>query len=445
MWSPDRPNPQPHSQKERGTLDHGPQIGSLAEARDLYTNENTYRYTRLPVERALTLNPNAYRTPEFFAVELEQVWARGWVCVGYTAQVAQPGDMLVTSIGDQPLFVTRNKQGALRAFYNVCRHRGSQLLSENCNHEVIRCPYHCWGYSLDGELLGAPYFKGLDVPPEEQALYDTSEVQEFRKEDYPLLPVRVDHWGCFVFVNLSEDAPPLREWLGDLPERFAHFPLDELQLVRRREIPINANWKLIAENFMEYYHLPWVHPELCNVSGFKDHYRYQGPGMYTGMCTSPLTYDPNTVRLDLPNMPGLNPTESRSAYWVWMFPNVAWFLLPNHLFTLLVRPDTHGRTLECADMLVHPSALQQPDAQQRIDAVFAFWDMVNSQDIGAVERVQRGLTARAYKGGRMCFRFEEPVHRFQNMVIDRMVGRQRVPEGDATEEAPVLAAATGNE
>src|SRR5205814_7897120 len=138
-------------------------------------------------------------------------------------------------------------------------------------------------------------------------------------------------------VNLDGRAQPLREWLGDLPERFARYPLHALRLVRRRPFQIAANWKLIAENFMEYYHLPWVHPELCNISGFKDHYRYQGPGMYTGMVTVPLTYDATTVDLDLPPMPGLDQAERQTAYWILIFPNVALFLLPNHLFTLLFR------------------------------------------------------------------------------------------------------------
>jgi choline monooxygenase len=268
-----------------------------------------------------------------------------------------------------------------------------------------------------------------------------SEAREFRKEDYGLLPVQAASWGCFLFVNLDPHARPLTEWLGDLPERYARYPLDDLQLVRRRPFQIKANWKLIAENFMEYYHLPWVHPELCNISGFKDHYRYQGPGMYTGMCTSPLSRDPSTVSFDLPAMPGLNSTEAQSAYWILLFPNLALFLLPNHLFTLLYRPAGPGQTIESADLLVHPNALAEPDAEAKIDTILSFWAMVNQQDIGAVERVQQGLQTRAYPGGRMCYHFEEPIHRFQNMVIDRMVGQDRIPQGDPSNPSGIAEAA----
>ena len=148
--------------------------------------------------------------------------------------------------------------------------------------------------------------------------------------------------------------------------------------------------------------------------------------MYTGMCTSPLSVDPDTVKLDLPTFSGLNDTEAQSAYFILLFPNVAIWLFPNHMLTLLYQPTGARSTLEHMDMLVIPSQLDDT----KLDHVFEFWDMVNQQDIEIVERVQEGLLSTAYPGGRMCYDFEEPVHRFQNMVIDRMVGIDRIPPGD---------------
>jgi len=405
-----------------------------------YTDEATYAATRLPVEQATTLIPDAYRSDAFYAVEQDRVWARSWVCVGYTSQLEKAGSVMTAEVAGQSILIVRNKQNELRAFHNVCRHRGSRLVESDTACNVIRCPYHSWGYSLDGELLGAPYFKGLDVPAETQAHFDTSTAEKagFKKSDFGLLPVKVGAWGCFVFVNLDPDARPVEDLLGDLPQRYARHPLGEMVLHARRSYEIKANWKLIAENFTEYYHLPWVHPELCNISGFDDHYRYQGPGMYTGMCTSPLSVDPNTVSFDLPVHPGLNYTESRSAYFVLLFPNVALWLFPNHLVTLLYRPSGVTSTVEHMDMLLHPAALATEGVESRSQTILDFYDMVNKQDIDIVERVQRGLGAKAYPGGRMCYRFEEPIHRLQNMVIDRMVGIERVPAGDEKEEAPVL-------
>ena len=402
-----------------------------------FTDPATYAATRLPVSEATTLVPEAYYDEGFFALEQQRIWESGWVCVGYHCQVPEPGDILKVGCGTESILIVHDKCHQLNGFYNVCRHRGARLVAEEQSHcAVIRCPYHAWGYSLEGELLGTPYFQGLDIPQSarEQFQNRPEEQGTFCKADYGLHRCRVETWGGMIFVNLDDSAQPLNDWLGDLPERFSRHPLDELVLARRRPYRIQANWKLIAENFMEYYHLPTVHPELCNISGFADHHRYQGPGMYTGMCTSPLTVDPNTVRLDLPNLDGIDETEAQSAYFIMLFPNIALWMFPNHLVTLLFRPDGPTASIENLDILVHPSALESPETEAQLDRITDFWDMVNKQDIGIVEAVQAGLQSGPYSGGRMCFEFEEPVHRFQNMVIDRMLGIDRIPDGDAEPE-----------
>jgi len=160
--------------------------------------------------------------------------------------------------------------------------------------------------------------------------------------------------------------------------------------------------------------------------------------MYTGMGTMPLTNDPKTVSFDLPEIPGLNDTESQSAYFVLLFPNIALWMFPHHLLTLLYRPVSAGVTLEHLDMLVHPSAQSIANFDEIVDRILKFWVFVNDQDIRLVENVQRGLSSQAYPGGRLCYHFEEPVHRFQNMVADLMTGELHIPPGDEKEEAPVL-------
>jgi choline monooxygenase len=161
--------------------------------------------------------------------------------------------------------------------------------------------------------------------------------------------------------------------------------------------------------------------------------------MYTGMCTSPLTDDPNTVSFDgLPRWKALTYTESQTAYFVWLFPNIALWIFPHHLLTLLVLPDSESRTRETMDMLVHPEALQSPECDETLDRIMKFWKFVNEQDVLLVERVQKGLVSNRYHGGRMSFRFEEPLHRFQNIVADMMTGSIHVPAGDDRDEAPVL-------
>lgn len=400
-----------------------------------FTEEGTYRHTRLPVELASTLIPDAYCSPEFFALEREKVFATGWVAVGFVGDVDRHGACVVVEVAGRSVIVTRNREGRLRAFHNVCRHRATMLLDAEAR-EVghrgrIRCPYHSWTYDSDGACLGTPLFEGSDVPPGEEAVFDTSGARGFDRADHGLLTVAVDTWGFLIFVNLGTDPAPLATQLGDLPRRFADYGLDRWTPRRRRSYDVAANHKLIGENFMEYYHLPWVHPELNQVSRFSDHYRWQGPGMYTGMCTTPVSRNTEAGGWDgLSPLSTLRDRDADSGRFVWLFPSTALVVLPNHAFVLLNRPVAADRTVETAVLLTHPESPDDPAAEEGIDQLDRFWDLVNRQDLEIVERVQQGIGNPAYRGGRMCFRFEEPLHRFQNMVIDRMVGIDRVPAGD---------------
>jgi choline monooxygenase len=405
----------------------------------LFTQESTYRATRLPVELASTLLPDAYTSPEFFALEQDRLFTTGWVAVGITSDVDRPGACIVVEVAGRSIFVTRNRHGLLRAFHNLCRHRATKLLDADARdvgkRGRIRCPYHSWTYDTDGTCLGTPLFEGSDIPEGQEAIFDTTVAKGFDRAEYGLLDVAVDTWGLFLFVNLDPDPAPLATQLGDLPQRFAEYRLDEWVTQRRRTYDVAANYKLIGENFMEYYHLPWVHPELNQVSRFSDHYRWQGPGMYTGMCTTPVSRNSDAGGWEgLPALSTLGAQDADSGRFVWLFPGTALVVLPNHAFVLFNRPVAPNRTVETAVLLAHPSSLDgaggDDTAEEGVEQLWKFWDLVNRQDVEIVERVQEGLENPAYRGGRMCFRFEEPLHRFQNMVIDKMVGVERVPGGD---------------
>ena len=400
-----------------------------------FTDEATYRHTRLPVELASTLIPDAYCSPEFFALEQERVFTTGWVAVGLATDVDRPGACVVVEVAGRSIIVTRNREGRLRAFHNVCRHRATKLLDAGAR-EVghrgrIRCPYHSWTYDTDGSCLGTPLFEGSDVPAGQEPVFDTSVAKGFDRADYGLLRVAVDTWGFFLFVNLAADPAPLATQLGDLPHRFADHRLQEWVPQRRRTYDVAANYKLVGENFMEYYHLPWVHPELNKVSKFSDHYRWQGPGMYTGMSTTPVSRNTGAGGWDgLRPLSSLGAQDAESGRFVWLFPSTALVVLPNHAFVLLNHPVSANRTVETAVLLCHPESLDDPTAQEGLAQLERFWDLVNRQDLEIVERVQEGIENPAYRGGRMCFRFEEPLHRFQNMVVDKMLGIDRIPGGD---------------
>src|SRR5262245_27620388 len=180
-------------------------------AMQAYIREETYAAIRRSVDVAETLPPDAYRSEEFFALERERVFATSWVPVGCTAELREPGDVLVTEVAGRSLFVVRNRAGELRAFYNVCRHRGTRLLAHGeCSvKRFIRCPYHSWAYDLDGACIGTPLFEGSDIPDDQREVFYMNGARALDKADYGLLKVKVDSWGPLVFVNLDGEAGPL--------------------------------------------------------------------------------------------------------------------------------------------------------------------------------------------------------------------------------------------
>ncbi|MFT5202091.1 MAG: choline monooxygenase [Candidatus Aldehydirespiratoraceae bacterium] len=362
--------------------------------------------TRVPLRRATGLDPSAYTSDDFFAVEQAQLFKRAWVVVGNAAEVVAPGRMLVRQVGDRSVVITRGADGKLRGFYNSCRHRGTELAETDCDIAgTIRCPYHRWGYGLDGTLVATPFFD--EVPRD-----------EFDRAEYALLPVRVDTWGVLLFVCLDADTPPLLDWLGDLPERMAGYRLDEWRVQEERTVEIKANWKLISENFQEYYHLTWVHPELSRVSRVKDHFRYQGAGMYCGQTTTPVSGDDRDDWLVLPSAAGLDESDAVSGRFVALFPNVILSVLPNHVFVMQLDPQAPGLTLERCTFLLPPSTPEV--GNEEMVTTRSFWFDVNDEDIEIVERGQRGLTRGAVAPGPLAPRFEEPLHRFHNMLADCM-------------------------
>jgi choline monooxygenase len=423
----------------------GGQAGAAAP--QAFTREETYAATRRPVSLAATLLPDAYTSEEFFALERELVFGSSWVAVGCTAELREPGDVLVTEVAGRSIFVVRKQDGVLRAFYNVCRHRGTRLLTagESRVKRFIRCPYHSWAYDHDGRCVGTPLFTGSDIPADQQAAFEMHDVAAFDRADHGLLPVAVDAWGPLVFVNLDPDAALLSEDLGDLPARTAGHRLDEWEIARVSEYEIAANYKLVAENFMEYYHLPWVHPGLVKVSPIEAHHRWQGPGMYCGFCTTPIAEDTDEGGWGsgLPPISGLDASDAVSARFVWLFPNVAINVLPNHVFIILARATSPRKTHETTYLLTHPESAAAAESDQAVEQLAGFWDSVNREDIEIVERVQAGIDSTPFPGGRLCYRFEEPLHRFQNMVIDRMVGKRRIPAGDEVEAAPMFGPRAG--
>ena len=384
---------------------------------------------RKPVEAAFAMQPAVYADEEFFAAEQERLFGRAWVGVALACEVAHPGRLLVRSVGGRSVLLTRTETG-LHGFLNSCRHRGTELAEADCDiANTIRCPYHRWHYSADGHLVSAPMF-------------DTVPRDGFDLADYGLIRVRVDTWGPLVFACLDNDSPPLSAWLGDLGDRMAAYDFEKWRPAELDgatcTFDVATNWKLIVENFAEYYHLPWVHPELAKVSRVADHYRYQGPGMYCGQTTTPVSGDERDDWLKLPAAAGLHNSDAASGRFVALFPNVLLAVLPSHMFLMTLQPLGAGRTLEHCTFLFPPGPMTGPEPPAALRESFEitrrFWIEVNDEDIDICERAQRGISLGGAPPGPLAPRFEEPLNRFHKMTADLMtlpcVADLTVPAGD---------------
>lgn len=350
-----------------------------------------------------TLPAEAYLSPEVFAWEVEHLFAGGWVCVGRTDGLTEPGDQRAVRVGAEGILLVRGEDGVLRGFHNSCRHRGHELLyPDEARHErVIKCPYHAWVFGLDGALRAAPRFG--DVPG-------------FDKTHYPLIPSRVAEWHGWVFVNASGDAIPFEEWVGNLEGFVAPWEPERMFVGAGHEYVVRANWKTITENYHECYHCPSIHPELCKVTPVDSGENHRQEGLWVGGSmelmdfaeTMSLTGESEGVRIG-----GLNDKQAREVYYYGLFPNLLISLHPDYIMTHRFEPLGPGETkVECL-WLFPPEARERPDFDPSYAA--EFWDITNREDWAACESVHRGLASSGYRQGPFA-RNEDEVRIFMAMV-----------------------------
>ncbi|MEL7451427.1 MAG: aromatic ring-hydroxylating dioxygenase subunit alpha [Pseudomonadota bacterium] len=360
--------------------------------------------TRLPLESARTLPAAFYTSPAVLQIEQKALFPAMWLCIGREEDAANPGDFFTVDIGDERILVVRGKDAVVRAFFNVCRHRGARLVDEPCGQGRTRlsCPYHAWTYGLDGKLVAAPFMEG-----------------QIALDEFPLLDVRLDTWGGFLFVNLDGAAPALDEYLADLPD-IARYKLNTLRRGHRIRYQLNANWKIVCENYSECYHCALVHPQLNRLSPFvneggllKGNCFNGGPmELREGVGTLSTTGEPRH-----PPIAGLTEEDHRLVHYFVIYPNLLLGLHPDYVLVHTAMPQSAGRTRVVCDWLFTEEALAEPDfdPSEAVD----FWDVTNRQDWGLCERVQRGAGSRAYRPGPYQ-QTEACVHEFDRWYAEAM-------------------------
>jgi glycine betaine catabolism A len=334
---------------------------------------------------AKTLAQRYFVSPEIFAQEQANIFSKQWVLVGHQSQIAQAGDYFTADVARESLIIVRDKRGEIRGFYNVCRHRGSRLVENRNGHvSAIQCPYHAWTYGLDGPLLGAPHMD--DVP-------------EFDKADYPLHPVHLALWEGFIFVNLADSLPPLDKWFAPLTGKFFRWNLPALRSAKRIAYDVQANWKLIFENYSECYHCAGVHPELSKISpsDSAENDLIEGPflgGFMRIASDKSLTMSRKTCALPVGDFGN---EDFRFVFYYSIFPNMLLSLHPDYVMVHQLEAQSPERTLLLCDWFFHPEAFKRSDFDP--DDAIKFWDMVNRQDWHVCELSQQGISSRAYKPG----------------------------------------------
>ena len=368
---------------------------------------------RLETPFVSTLPGRYYYDPAIYEMELERIFSQMWVCVGRADAITGAGAYEVVTVGRESIIVVRGRDDVLRAFLNVCRHRGARLCNEASGKlkGSIQCRYHAWTYGLDGRLIGAP-----NVLSDEQ----------FERALFGLLPVALEVWEGLIWLNLGDDPASIADQLNEpIIERFggyaafARYDVGNLKVGKRIAYDMQANWKLVLENFMECYHCGPMHPEFCRLlPGYKtgDVSDYvNGEAVSLAENVEAFTI---TGKASRPPLPGLLQEDLRHYYGFVLQPNVLLNLLHDHVVMHWLIPNGPGRTVIMCDWLFDPQVMARADFDP-MDAVEIF-DIVNRQDWEVCELTQLSMGSKAYRSGGVYVPEERHIRAFADFVLERV-------------------------
>jgi glycine betaine catabolism A len=372
----------------------------------------TFQRTVSSYRQGARTMPGAYYTSaEILAEETERIFGRHWHCVGRASAIPRPGDYVLRTVAGDSLIVVHGRDGRMRAFFNICRHRGTQLCRESAGHfsETIQCPYHAWTYATDGRLIGAPHMQ---------------EVPDFAKADYPLHQAALAQWEGFLFVSVADDPPPFDEWFAPMIGRLRRFDLPSLTVGHRVRYEVKANWKLVFQNYSECLHCPMIHPELSTVLPYQSGANDLVEGPFLG------GYMEITAGNDSATLSGracgrvvseaLGPDDRRRAYYYSLMPNMLLSIHPDYVNYYIVTPVAPNLTTVESEWMFAPANEGDP-AFNPSDAI-SFWDVTNRQDWDICERSQLGIASRRYEPGPYSPRESIPAAWDREYL--RMMGRE---------------------
>lgn len=348
---------------------------------------------------SFSLGAQCYTDKKFLDLELESIFEKTWQWVCHVEKLRELGSYYVKDIAGKSIAIIRNRDGELKAYYNVCKHRAHHLLSGEGKTRLITCPYHAWSYNLDGSLRQAP---------------NIEKVKNFDKGEICLDQVLVEEFCGFIYVNLDPNAAPLAQLTENLSNEINEFAPDinELTFAHRLTFDIKSNWKNVVDNFLECYHCPTAHKDFCTLLKF-DTYKVTTHGIYSNHMAKAGNAD-NTA-YSVKDM-----TVDDHAVW-WLWPNTCLLRYPGNgnFLVLNIIPVGPDRTIETYDFYFENS---EPTEQER-EAIAYIKDILQQEDIDIVESVQRGMETPAFQSGRIISDpesglTEHGVHHFHGLILD---------------------------
>jgi choline monooxygenase len=392
--------------------------------------EEFARKTAQPIDQAKCLHASFYTDDAYHKLEWDTIFGTQWLFVAHTAEISKPGDVKVVDMGTSSMLITRDGKNKIHAFHNACRHRGARICSESrSNCKQLVCPYHWWVYRLDGSLKASP----------------PTALPSNKKDELGLIQLPgVEIFAGMVFVNRSPNPPPLLESLGDLPDMLARYDLDAVEVHGAKVYDLKCNWKSVAENFLDFYHLPPVHPLLSEYLKLDDHKPYQRKGQYVGYVVTDTGFNDDGGPGDISNFntfPGITKSETNSTLFFTIFPNVNLTVMPHAAYTLASFPtDVPGKTREVLTLLLPKDARKADDTDEQFEAkrkaLLDFVIQLNDEDVIAMENLHEGLVnlSREPVQGEYMVKYDWTIHRFQNLVLsglrDEHIDESFMPEYD---------------
>ncbi|MFG2227227.1 aromatic ring-hydroxylating dioxygenase subunit alpha [Streptomyces sp. NPDC048644] len=358
----------------------------------------------------VTWNSTRYTSQEVFDLEQRRIFGRQWMCVAHSSEVPEAGSFIRVDLGGENLLVVRNRDGRIRALVNLCRHRGAQLCLDDQGsfRRSIRCIYHGWTYDLDGQLVGVPWADKMPPGTKDRHLHTASATE----------------WLGYIWINLDPAAAPLDDQVDPLIRaRFGndfnpipHYGTEDLRIAHSISYDVQANWKILWENFDECYHCPTMHTELCAaVPQFRGGYgTVTGPQGLGAQLAEGATGFSSSGQAIAPNLPGVPADDGHTFYGILLWPNASLVFVPDHVFWMRLEPLGPSRTRVVGDWLFHPDAVREPGFDPA-DAVKVI-DATNREDFEACERVQRGAHSPHFDDAQIHSPYEYRIAEFRRWV-----------------------------